>query len=1122
MEASASSVKDGTKNLKNRLMGKAGKLLKERQERKHASEENTEQDVDGFLRPASSDKLFMMPTSNNPSQLPPLMRLDTNAARRWPAAADVNNIQRSRSTSPRPKGGRRKGLVVRFTEAQPEVIGVGGDEATLPVAEIGARKRAHSHPPMGAGQTQLAPGQFPSSQFEQRSHEQAGTVPPPLPFRQPQNRPGSLPYPEDSEPPVQYSGPPILPEIGSIQSGMSLVRGDENQSFAARVQAEMRSGEGKALVQAASESSPFDQHFPKSGSPLPPGTEVTPELNELHINTLNNTNTAITANVPTLLVPRPPPLPAKEQIPAPSVTPPLESGHRPHSPLDDRLPTIPVLKTPELRSSAFEVPLPKMPASPQMESSPRLSPESNKSLTRPPIMAQSSNLSMHDVVGAVGEEALQDFSRRSSHLYTLFRLSAESVKPLPKCSPQELVRVALWWFLKGRSSLETSIRERPINSDEHQQSNILFRQQAHADLAKALWIIENVTSQYPQRQTVSTGPNTLMADLLSAQQSVMSSLKKLAVSMKRNNFLPPDPDNAPLPQGVDNTIWVADDGNRSLIANQRFLSVLSLSESFSLGDTEHHFQYGRMFVEAIVLEEAASQYYRCHVLLSILRSQNEKGLTVTIASQDGLLNLGIQHDRKRGPSWEDVTWQSNANTFEVNLTRGFVLRIHCQGQDYGQLWNLYALHNEIYAILEPRAKEMLIFDATVKTFQQFILTSGEPTPTAPLPNCYLRVFQKLVADNGTARLKHRGFRIGLCTNSKTKNLKGVDRTLLPNVPIQFGYLRGDGGFPALLLKSSDEESENNIVFTFEDENQRTRLHTLLTGLALGDVEEVVMHSAVKGFSVTNDKKYHSECLKYLDWKSLKVINESYGEVQPSNTINSDHLRIVLDFKAGTITDRLNLAPGELKIRLDVTNPTELKLLRQPQQDMTISVSEAQVMKELPAELTDLLRIVGRYETTRSYTFTDVNQLHLFTKSLTGFDTLFDGIAVSFNISRRRMVVPIYKKWDAAATRIQLVEKDKVIQLVAFFSDFSHGSCMSLTLKSTDVFEASGRSNKFTVKIVDAKFALPKTLNPAEPGVDHEFVCLDLPEYASEHDDITIIFDAESGELLLSQQYILLT
>ena len=105
-----------------------------------------------------------------------------------------------------------------------------------------------------------------------------------------------------------------------------------------------------------------------------------------------------------------------------------------------------------------------------------------------------------------------------------------------------------------------------------------------------------------------------------------------------------------------------------------------------------------------------------------------------------------------------------------------------------------------------------------------------------------------------------------------------------------------------------------------------------------------------------------------------------------------------------------------------------------------------------------------------------------------------------------MVVPIYKKWEASAARLQIVQLDKVLQLIVYCKDFSYGTCMNFVLKTTDNFESLCRSEQYYLRIVDAKFALPK--KSTEPN--HQFVCLDMPEYPSEHDDITIAFESEAG------------
>lgn len=66
--------------------------------------------------------------------------------------------------------------------------------------------------------------------------------------------------------------------------------------------------------------------------------------------------------------------------------------------------------------------------------------------------------------------------------------------------------------------------------------------------------------------------------------------------------------------------------------------------------------------------------------------------------------------------------------------------------------------------------------------------------------------------------------------------------------------------------------------------------------------------------------------------------------------------------------------------------------------------------------------------------------------------------------------------------------------------------MNFALKSTDFFESHSKSGTYYVRIVDAKFALPKSGDDSSK----DFVCLDIPQYPGEHDDITIGFDVEAG------------
>jgi hypothetical protein len=1041
MEWHTTSGKEPEKGLRGRFMGKL------RKEKKAQAQEDV--DVDEFLH-GTSDKLHMMPVTNEPPYQPPLTRIVTSSARPWPSAAEVQGSRRIRGRSASPKRSR-KGLVVRFTQEQPEVIGEGGDEATSPVSEIGMRKRAHSHPPTlqpYRDQNMVVPRRpVNSPRHSQELPERPKITEEPRPGPIQRTRTGFESIPEIGGVPVQDNVQETTEDESKRNLGQRSV--SDRRSFA-EIKADMQSGEGLALVNAASRTSIIDQHLPDA--PNAAADEMAPQLDELHLNTMKNVN-----------------IPSFPGIPVQS------TQGRPLTPNDRQV---------------------------------------TEHLTESPVaLSRAPTLTLQEAAIAVGDDALQDFTSRVVHLFTLFRLSTESVKPLPKCTLEELVRAALWWFLKGRLYLEAAVRDRP-SSPQAQQNNFFVRQQAYADLAKSLWIVETVTSQYPETQLRpgSVDSNTPQADILDVRQGIIASLRKLTMSMKRNNFLPPNVDDVPLTQGLDASIWVQDDGNRSLVASQRPTTAISLSETFPMGDTTRTFHFSRMFVEAVLLEEAASQHYRCPVLVSIVRNQKEKEVTVIVASQDGSLNFAIQADKARGPTWEDVRWQSKHSTVEIKLPRGFMLRLHCSEHEFRTLWGIYDYEKETHGSLLQRPGEELIFETVLRMFQLFDQGSHPAFPKEPLPHCHLRIFERTVVEKAASgpRTMHRGFRIGLNTSSKTKNLRGIDQDLPPSHPIQFGFLRGDGGLPALLLKINDGNSKYTMVTTFETMNERARLHALLTGITLGNGEDVVAEAPINGLSTGINDENKPNCLRDLEWQSFRFINQDYGDIQSSKTVLSENLRVIVDFKAGSITDRINVEPGELKLRLNVNNPNELKVLRQPQQDMTISVLESQVSKELPQELAILLGELSKSESTRTYAFPSTKELHLFQAALTGFDILFDGIASSFNISRRRMVVPIYKKWDAVLTRLQIVQREKVVQLVAFFENFSHGDCMNFALKSTDIFESSSRNGKYSLRIVDAKFAMPKRRGEGEMGIEHEFVCLDMPEYPGEHDDITIVFDNEAG------------
>lgn len=731
-----------------------------------------------------------------------------------------------------------------------------------------------------------------------------------------------------------------------------------------------------------------------------------------------------------------------------------------------------------------------------------------------------------DVVQAAGDDALSAFTSRTRHLFELFRLHAEAVRPISTSMPTALARASLWWFLKGRMGLEMVIRNR-----ENQQSQMqleLDRQQAYANLAKGYWISEMAIPELVEARGLQVEP-----DIEDARRALQSNLRKITMSMKRNGMLPPD--EAFLPQQIDKSIWIeyptlsqdmvallTGNAGSGMTITQRTTSALTIVDSLPLGDTNDYFNYSRVAVDAYLMESGMeSQRITLPCLLSTVRPQNQTTLSFILSTQCGQVQLSIQGNKALGPTWEDVRWIPEANVVNVRLPRGFKIDIHCSRQDFAMLWNMYDFGRKVQSTLYPRPDEMTIFQATLAEFEHIDSDPKSRTfPREPQRNCEVALFEKVLKESiaGGTRCLHRGCRIAVITGPHTRTLSGVNQTYLPVTPILFTFLRGNSGKPALDLRFDDGRRKGHMVLAFKDENERLEFHKLFTGASVRNDEVVVAKLPIAGFKLSQrlaDAQGMAGFEKY-PWNSVKVINdENMGEEPP--TVLSDHLRVWMDFNLGTITDRLNMAPGEFKFRLEVGDPKVLRVIRQPQEDLTIGLSESHIPKGAAMEAAQCLQVMSKSQSIRSYSFPSTRELHAFQAALTGFRVIYDSIASSLAIARRRMVVPIHKKWEAGRTRIQVVQQEKITQMLVFFEDFIHGHSMGFVLKGTDVFEAFGRGSKAGLKIVDAKFPLPRRGdeggkkavggNPDETA----FVCLDLPEIPGEHDDITILFESEAGE-----------
>lgn len=767
--------------------------------------------------------------------------------------------------------------------------------------------------------------------------------------------------------------------------------------------------------------------------------------------------------------------------------------------------------------------------------------------TRPkealPSTAKSLTHSFHAISVTAVDNAFQEFSDRVKHLSKLFELSASSTSPITATSFEDLVATASWWFLRGRMNIENTVKDQPSSAQGRNNNYNILRQQGHTDLAKALWIVSDVISQRPEIgahrvhelhaliKTVRDAGREYLADALDRCQSIYTNIGKVAVSMKRHDCLPLPVEETLLSQSIDNTIWIAYpsftfdiqailSGQNSGSLSQVAMSSRKISDLMPLGDTREAFVYSRIWVDVFLIEGIESQQFRYSSILSITRLHKEKGLTLMIASQTCQVALCIQSNKATGLTWNDVTWQTRVNAIDIKLSKGFVARVQCSPSDFKMFWNMYDYTSKVHAGFQPQKNEDIALEMNIKAFQYF---SGESQsrgfPKEPIPKCHVRIFEKKQTELGGygARSKHRGFRIAITTHASTRNLNGVTHELSTQRPIEYSFMRGEDGSPALLLSINEKAAakKSTMVLNFDDSHKRSELHNCITGGARKE-ETVSMYIPVKHFSVTAASplcplKGDNTLNNIFAWQGIRIINASNVESESQQLVPSEGLRITIDSKTGSVTDRINVGPGELRLWLSAQPAVnEINLLRQPEEDLTISVLESQVSKEVPRELSDLLGAISKSQTIRKYGFSTIEDLHIFQTAITGFSILFDSIAESFSISRRRMVVPIHKKWEASVARVQVLRQNKVVQLAAFFENFSHGKCMNFVLKMTDTFESFNRNGKFYIRIIDAKFA---ALDEADEDIKKDFVCLDIPDYPGEHDDITITFESETSTFI---------
>ncbi|MCJ1421629.1 hypothetical protein MMC32_007995 [Xylographa parallela] len=1084
----------GMRKWQSKLLSKADKLRKvsNQEVKKQLKSKEAEDDLSAFLHgspapsPQASKTLFNYTPRGSATDLDgPVVAVSSR-----PTTA------RSSQSSPLPLRNRkkRKGQHVSFATSEPDIIGEGGDEADIPAKDVftswseSDRISRHEQAPT-APQADDGPHATSSVNPVHTVHD--AETQDQLPFR--------------SSPPV------VRKPLASLRERRAAMELDEGT---AQTEAGMRGSSTTAKEDGQVNNQVFSMSNidPTWTAMLEAGKETAGSPKWIDG---TRTDATRTTDLPS---------------PQPSMNSFVHGDGGPiHSLEVSQSSSRPT--TPQRRSDFDELHLPLAypsppPVQPSNEYSDLLSPYPHERTDRGLVHENESMGASRDINSRNPD--VDVYYTQTQHLHNLFLLSKSQVSST-KIGVGVWLRAGVWWFLAGRKTLEITVRNRKAQEGfslanvDHSKQVV----QAYVDLAKAWWLVKDVIPErlaqvkdMPEHEVLDPIDALEYSTVCQVYDFLGFHLYAHEKHMQKNKLMPPSslaargtdtrilimsqalpPGILALTAGIDPRTYV-----RHIVPGQKpFFGVL-------IGDTARHCIYARMFAEAQpISQEHGPEGIGMSCILSIIRERTDLQVGVTIVSQDGQINLHVQLDQKRGPTWDNVKWDSESFRLHINLMHGFELFVQLSEADFKLLRNVYDHNCHIGNDWNPHEHEIIVFDHMIDAFHYQPHSNTHHTfPPKPIKYCRVRVLEQSMAiTEGTGeRGISTSHRVAIIAPLENKTLSSISHNFENDKPILFTYLRGENNLPALLLSPKQGDQRSSMIFTFLEKTKRTELHSLLADNLVRAHEKASEDLKLCGFSIAecDNQSFNAGSLPLaagLDWQNMKVVIGGQ-RMEHTKSAVTEYLRICMSCNYGSLTDPINLGPGELHLNLDTTIKTCLRLLRPKQTDITSCFAKNMLPKGAAQVISETLSVIAAKPSIRTYMFRSIEDLHRFQALVTGFSVLFDGFASSFSISRRRKGIPMNKHMEALRARLQIVRQEKNLQLVAFFQDFPLGRSMNFVLRGVDNYEAFTHSGKYCIRFVDAKFTALKD------GTHHdwEFVCLDLLDYAGEHDDIVIGFNTE--------------
>tara|TARA_R110002003_G_scaffold351_23_gene19071 strand:+ start:3462 stop:7103 length:3642 start_codon:yes stop_codon:yes gene_type:complete len=543
----------------------------------------------------------------------------------------------------------------------------------------------------------------------------------------------------------------------------------------------------------------------------------------------------------------------------------------------------------------------------------------------------------------LGEAAYNDFAGRVTHMRGIFALTAQLGGQLYDRRPLQWLRVATWWFLRGRAGMEAMIRSRP-RSAEAQPERLT---QAHVDLAKVLWILTEVLPSHPGLQQYRGRSLDAQADLarqagdgasaeaFEIQSAIFHYLKLLVGSMKKHQSMPP---TQALIQGQDQSIWAeypqfapdaasvlqagvpkSDPGARNGAAQAPF----GLSQWIPIADTKSDFCYLRMFVKASMsTDDPNTDRVPMTTVVSVMRPKDQFQVKLAICSQNELINIILGPGIDGGPSWDDVKWQKQSSQITVHLRHGFTLTLELNENDWRALFSIVDHTNRVQTDLRERRDERLACNLQLREAGYKDPANPGAFPQERVPGCKLVVFEKIeLSSEGTGKRKlHRGYRMALATSKQNKQVSLINHELgTKQAPMNFEYVTEQDQAPAIRLHFREESPDKKprictVHLVFQEGKDRNQLFGTFTSMNIAQGEMTFAQVPLKSFHIESADQAEgfsqkgSRVLERLQWQEAKVVNQDpeAAGLESAPTIMSESLRIVCRHSAGIVADRMNL------------------------------------------------------------------------------------------------------------------------------------------------------------------------------------------------------------------------